>query len=173
MYMKRLILIPALFLMLAPLTGCGTSKSVEKEAVAGPRVAVPTSVKIRVVDVSNNTEELFDVDVIGLLWNSLDDSLRKRELLWKDAPSSAAPLHLEAHIVKYQKGSVFMRPVMPIWGKTVLAVRCDLKEGDRVINTVESKETITYGSGVFTINAWKKVFATVAEDVITQLSGKL
>jgi hypothetical protein len=171
--MRRLIAILAIFLMLAPLAGCGTSKSVEKEAVTGPRVAVPQSVKIRVVDVSNNTEELFDVDVIGLLWNSLDESLRKRNLLWKDDPSSTAPLHLEAHIVKYQKGSVFLRPVMPVWGKTLLAVRCDLKEGDRVITTVESKETITYGSGVFTINAWRKVFAAVAEDVVTQLSGKL
>ena len=171
--MKRLVLILAIFLILTPLVGCGTSKSAEKELIAGPSVAVSRSVKIRVVDVSNNTEELFDVDVIGLLWSSLDDSLRKRSLLWKDDPSSTAPLKLEAHIVKYQKGSVFMRPVMPMWGKTVLSVRCDLKEGDRVIHSVESKETISYGSGVFTVNAWRKIFAAVAEDVVTQLSGKL
>jgi len=171
--MKRLTSLIAVLMMSGLLIACGTSKSAKLETQPQPGDAVPRNVKIRVVDVSNKTGELFDVDIIGLLWSGLDESLRKRDLLWKGGPSSPAPLRLEAQVVKFQKGSFFLRPVLPFLGKTVLGVRCDLKDGDRVVESVEAKETISYGSGVFTTEAWRKIFAQVSEDVITQLSRKL
>lgn len=86
---------------------------------------------------------------------------------------SSPPLTLDAYIVKYQKGNVFMRPVLPMWGKTALAVRCDLKDGDRVVTTVESKHVISLGSGAFTVGAWRKVFSDVSEDLVQELARKM
>ena len=134
---------------------------------------VQQSVKIRVADVSNNTGEIFDVDVIGMLWNALDDSLKSKGYAWTGQPTSPPPLVLEAHIVKYEKGNMGLRPFLPMWGKTLLVVKCDLKKDNQVIATLESKHEFSYGSGLFTYGAWSKVFSKVAEDIVAQVAKKV
>jgi hypothetical protein len=167
--MRRITCFLAICLLLGTFWGCGTTRG---ENAFEPTPSRTSSAKIKVDDVSNNTGELFDVDVIGLLWGSLDDSLKQRGLLWTgDTP--APPLKLEAHITEYRKGHIVTRSLMPFWGKTVLAVRCDLKDGDRVIATVESEHTISIGRGTFTFGAWKKVFSAVAEEVVSKLALKV
>jgi hypothetical protein len=159
-------------LMLGGFAACSGKRdevSVEKSQMVFP---VKQNVKIRVVDVSNDTGKIFDVDVIGMLWNGLDQSLRKRGLLWTE-DSSVVPLRLEAHILKYSKGNVFARNLVPLWGKTELAVRCDLKEGDREVATIENKETISIGHEGLTVGAWRKIFTVVSEKVVNQLANKI
>jgi len=153
-------------LMMGALWGCS---SAYKETVidAASPAPVSQSARMKVADVSNNTGELFDVDVIGLLWNGLDENLKNRGLLWT-GPPAAAPYTLEAHIIRYQKGSIWLRNILPMWGKTTLAVKCDLKQEGRIIASVESKHTITLGSGSLTIGAWRKIFSEVAEDIVSQ-----
>ncbi len=89
------------------------------------------------VDVSNDTHRVFDVDVIGLLWSGLEDSLKKRGMLW-NAQAGGKPYTLEARVVEYKKGSIPGR-LVPLVGDVVLKVTCDLRDGDRQIATVESK----------------------------------
>ena len=134
---------------------------------------IPVSnIKIRVMDVSNETHELYDVDVIGMMWSALEDSLRKRGMLW--APQTAGPpLTIEAHVLKYQEGSAWYRWILPPWGKTVLTTKCDLKDSGQVIASAESNKAITFGHKTFTIGAWRKIFAEVAEDLVSQLTRKL
>lgn len=166
---KTLFLILCLFLCTFFLACC--SKSPPLPPPTPPDIPV-SSIKIRVVDVSNETRELYDVDVIGMMWSALEDSLRKRGMLW--TPQAAGlPLTIEAHVLKYQEGSAWYRWILPPWGKTVLTATCDLKDSGRLVATAESKEAITFGHKTFTIGAWRKIFAEVAEDLVSQLTKKL
>jgi hypothetical protein len=124
--------------------------------------------QIRVVDVSNRTGEIFDVDVIGLLWSAMDASLHKRGALWTGNPA-ISPLLLEATILKYEKGNVILRNLVPLMGETELKVRCTLRDGDRVIATVETNESISIGRGGLTLKGWQKIFQKAAEETVNQL----
>jgi hypothetical protein len=166
--MKRIICLFACFAVLSALAGCG-SKHEEIQTMSNP---IPvSSVLIKVTDVSNGTTEIFDVDVIGMLWNSLEDSLKKRGMLWRPG-SPGTPLSLEAHVTKYQKGSAWLRPCFPLWGRTVLEVKAELKDEGRVVGSAEAKDKITLGSGTFTRDAWQKIFAPVSEDIISQILSR-
>jgi hypothetical protein len=141
------------------------------DVINGPYVpSISSPVKIRVVDVWNDTHEVFDVDVIGLLWGELDESLRKRGMLWNQQMGGQY-LTLEAHIVKYKKGSMAGR-LLPWYGDAVLVVQSTLKDGDRQLAAIETKHRISFGSGTFTRNAWRKVFSETSEDVVTQAIRK-
>lgn len=168
---KTLYLIVCL-LVSASLWGCGSKRPELPPPSAADVPAPVSSIKIRVLDVSNETHELYDVDVIGMMWSALEDSLKKRGMLWTPQ-TSGMPLTLEAHVLKYQEGSAWYRWILPTWGKTVLTTKCDLKDGGRLIASAEGKEAITFGHKTFTIDAWRKIFADVAEDLVSQLTRRL
>jgi hypothetical protein len=164
--MKKKALCYLVFVLLAAaLSGCS---STHQEWLSPPETPPVSNIKIRVVDVSNDTRELYEVDVIGMMWTALDDALRKRGMLWTpDAPG--LPLMLEAHVLKYQEGSVWLRPILPMWGKTVLTLKGDLKEGGQVVASAETQQAMSFGHGTFTIGAWRKIFAGAAEEFVSQL----
>lgn len=159
-------LLPALMLWL--LVSCSSTK----EEVSLPLTPPSSPLKIRVVNVSNHTEELFDVDVIGMLWTALEDSLKKRGMLWTP-DTGGIPLALEASITEYQKGNAWIRPVLPMWGKTVLAAKADLQKEGHPVASAEAKRVISIGSDVFTRGAWQKVFSSVAEDLVKELTHNM
>lgn len=165
--MRRLICALLLILFSVSIWGCGSTS----EQTEAPYRQMP-NIKMRVVDVTNSTSELFDVDVIGMLWSSLDVSLKRRDMLWPGEPAFA-PYKVSAEILKYQKGSAWYRWCLPMWGKTYLTVKCEVSKEGRVITTVEAEKEITFGEGTFTRNAWRKVFAEVAEDLVSQIAAKL
>jgi hypothetical protein len=167
--MKKALCFLTFALMLPLLWGCGSSREELPPPAAAP---VFSNIKIRVVDVSNDTRELYEVDVIGMMWNALEDSLRKRGMLWMpDVPG--LPLLLEARILKYQEGNVWLRPILPMWGKTVLTTKCDVKDAETVVASAESKRSITFGNETFTVGAWRKIFSGVAEDLVSDLAKRL
>ncbi len=159
----------ALIVMVAALGGCGRNRPELPPPTVDP---VVSNIKIRVVDVSNDTRELYDVDMIGMMWTGLEDSLKKRGMLWKPE-DPGLPLILEAHVVKYQEGNVFLRPILPMWGKTVLTAKGDLKREGQVVASAEANRSITLGNETFTLHAWRKIFAGVAEDMVNQLTRGL
>ncbi len=148
--------------------GCGTARHSAK--VEGGAALRP-GVRIQVVDVSNDSKNLPDVDMIGLLWDSLKLQLHKESLLWTKE-DGGTPLLMEAHITKYKKGDDIQRWLVPGFGSTVLAVRCEVKDGDALVASVEVQRSIAYGSGI-QYRAWKKIFAQVAEDAVRELRTKL
>lgn len=172
--MKRIVLLATCFAALMTLVACGGAKPREEEFKPTPLSTPLAGAKIKVGDVSNNTGQLFDVDVIGMLWNSLDLSLKKRGLLYEPGSpdSQETPLTIEAHITNYEKGNVLLRPCLPLWGRSVLKVRAELKDNGRVIASTEAQEKITLGSGTFTMEGYKKVFATVGEELVSQMLSK-
>ena len=166
--MLKKLLPVLLVLTLTATLGCG--KTSQPTTVDNP--AVPySSVRIKVMDVSNESKALPDVDMIGLLWDALKEQLARDGMLWtKDWVGT--PLLMEAHIVGYQRGDDIQRWLLPGFGSTKLAVRCEVKDGDRLVATVESKGSIGFGDGI-EFRAWKKIFAQVAEDVVRDLRGQL
>ncbi len=142
------------------------------DIIQGPFVpAISSPTKIQVVDVSNDTHQVFDVDVIGLLWTGLDDSLKKRGMYW--TKDSGGKLYtLEAHVVQYKKGTHPGR-LVPKLGDTVLVVKCELKDGDRPIASIESRRKIGFGDMLLSREAWRAVFSEVAEDLVNQATRKI
>lgn len=151
---------------------CSCNKGRGDDIVVGPYTpAVSSPTKISVIDVSNDTQKVFDVDVIGLLWTGLEDSLKKRGMLW-NGEARGAPYSIVAHVLEYRKGSAPGR-LLPYYGDTVLSIRCELKSGDRQLAVIETKRKISYGQDMLTRGAWRNIFADVAEEVISQAIRKL
>jgi hypothetical protein len=153
-----------LILVLMAVWSCGTA---QKDLKATSGFILTPDTRIVVADVSNDTGQVVDVDVIGLFWDALSEALRKQNLLWTKG-SAGTPLKLEAHLLKYKKGNALERWLIPGFGKTLLAVRCDLKEGMQVLAAVEARRSISFGDGPL-MGAWKKIFTSVAEETVEEL----
>ena len=167
--MKKIFLVIGCLVMGASFWGCGAKRGELPPPTIAPAVS---SIQVRVVDVSNETRELYEVDVIGMMWSALEESLKKRGMLWKP-DSGGVPLTLEAQVLRYEEGTVWLRWFLPAWGRTTLTAKGDLKEGGRLIASAEAKEAITFGHQTFTIGAWRKIFGEVAEDLVSQLTKSL
>ena len=149
---------------------CSCNKG-HDEIISGPYTpAISSPVKVRVTDVWNDTHQVFDVDIIGLLWSGLEESLKKRGMLWSPDMGDHY-LILEAHVLDYKKGSMAGR-LVPYAGDAVLSVRCTLRDGSRELATIESKRKFSFGNGTFTRSAWRQVFWDVSEDVTAQAVRK-
>jgi hypothetical protein len=135
-----------------------------------PKPVVVSPYKAKVTEVFNDTHKVHDVDIIGLLWNGIEDSLNKRGMLWTPN-TEGEPYTMEGHVVYFRKGAMAER-FLPRLGDTVLTVRVELSQGGRHIATIESKRKIAFGTGTITRNAWKKVFEDVSEDVVKQAVTK-
>jgi hypothetical protein len=166
--MVRNLLMAVLAMTLVVAWGCGTARHSSKIEYGA---ALAPDARIKVVDVSNDSKNLPDVDMIGLLWDSLKEHLYKESLLWT-SQSGGTPLFMTVHITKYKKGDDVQRWFLPGFGSTVLAVRCEVKDGDLLVATVEVQRSIAFGNGI-EYRAWKKVFAQVAEDAVRELRIKL
>jgi hypothetical protein len=156
-------------LLIGLVSGCGRGR--EETPVQSSPVALRQDVRIRVVGVTNKTGELFDVDAIGLLWNGMEESLRNKGLLWT-GDAGIPVMTLRGQILKYQKGSVLLRP-LPFWGKTYLMARCELMEGERIVASAEASRTISMSKEGFSFDAWKEIYREVAEDLISQVVQKM
>jgi len=167
--MNRKIRFPALVLIVLCMFACNRRGSGDIH-VAGDtfqsQPVINSPYKVRVSDVFNDTHEVYDIDIIGSLWNGIEDSLKKRGMLW-NSKSEGEPYVMEGHVVVFKKGDMASR-WLPYVGDTVLSVRVELSQGGRHLATIESKRKIAYGSGTFTRQAWRKVFERVSEDVVNQ-----
>ncbi|PWB81342.1 MAG: hypothetical protein C3F08_02115 [Candidatus Methylomirabilota bacterium] len=160
-----------LFLMLtavlALLSACGSVQhSVKLDESFTPDSGTP----IQVGQVANQTGHTFDVNVEQLLTDALTEKLRDKQLLWPGGDGRR--LMLTSTIVEYEEGNAFKRWMLPGWGSTVLTVRGDLKDGERLVGSVDARRTVSFG-GAFTIGAWKSIVGNVAEDIVGELHAKL
>lgn len=133
---------------------------------------VPNSpIKVRVAYVSNDTHNVYDVDVIGMLWEGMERSLKQRGMLW--TPKSGGEPYVMVGDIVYFKEPPFAKRLLPYFGKTVLRVRVEISRGGKHVATIDESKTIGYGKGMWTLHAWKKVFAEVSRDVVRQAAKKL
>lgn len=163
-------------LALLPLCMFGCSiwghKDASSQLKAPMEAKIPDSpLKFRVVDVSNDTGKVYDVDVIGLLWNGMEDSLKEKGMLWTPQ-CGGEPYVMRGSVVYFKEPSVAKR-VLPYLGKTVLKVRVEISRGGQHVATIEESRTIGYGKGMWTLHAWREVFAAVSQEVVSKAAEKL
>lgn len=162
---KKFFLISCAFLFMVVATGCGT---VHHKVDFKDKYTPPADTKIELGRVMNKTGEEFDIDIKKMLSDSLEKTLKEKELLWTDTGGSR--LLLESNIIEYKKGDAFQRWLMPGWGATTLIVRCDLVDEDNsIVGSVKAMRTVSVG-GLYSIGAWKTVFDNLANDVVEDLS---
>ncbi len=135
-----------------------------------PKPVIVSPYHVKVAEVYNDTHQVYDVDIIGLLWNGMQDSLKKRGMLWTP-DAEGDPYVLEGHVLSFREGGIPER-MLPYLGDTMVSVRVELSQGGKHIATIESKRKIAFGKGTWTTQAWKKVFEEVSEDVVSQAVKK-
>jgi hypothetical protein len=154
------------------LSGCG---AVSHEAKLLDTYVPQPRTLIEVAEVANSTgqEPKVDGEVVNIeqmLSDALAEKLRRDEFLWTGGPGRE--LVLKSKIVEYEPGDAFKRWLLPGWGSTVLAVECELRDGDQLVGTLRARRTVSIG-GAYTIGAWRTIFASLADDVVTELRGKI
>jgi len=155
-------------LFIAIATGCG---AVHHKVDFKDKYIPPADTKIELGRVMNKTGEEFDIDIKQMLSDSLEKTLKEKELLWS---STGGPrLLLESNIIDYKKGDAFKRWLLPGWGATILIVRCDLVDDDNnIVGSVKATRTVSIG-GLYSIGAWKTVFDSLANDMVEDLSKSI
>ena len=156
------VIITALCLTALAAAGCGSSTyyvtfSEGYKARPGMTIEVGT--------VTNETGEVFETDVESILALALKDEIAKKHLLY--VGGDVEKLVLITRIVEYEKGSTWRRWLWPGSGTTTLAIRCDLKEGDRPVGSVQARRSIEFE--LATIEVWEDIFTRLAEDVAKDL----
>jgi hypothetical protein len=154
------------------LSGCG---AVSHEAtLLGNYVPEPGS-QIEVGNVTNATGQVPKVDdevvnIEQLLMDALAKKLRGEDLFWSAPPSRK--LVLVSKIVEYEPGDAFKRWLLPGWGSTVVSVEGELRDANQLVGTVRARRTVSFG-GAYTIGAWRTVFASIADDIVSELRDKI
>src|SRR5712692_2636283 len=154
------------------LSGCG---AVSHEAALLGNYVPESGSRIEVGTITNATGQVPKVDdevvnIEQLLSDALAQKLRGEDLLWAGDPSRK--LVLITKIVEYEPGDAFKRWLLPGWGSTVVSVECELRAANQLVGTVRARRTVSFG-GVYTIGAWRTIFASVADDVVSELRAKI
>jgi len=170
MSMNRQFRFLALAFITLFLLSCHRGQGKDIEVYTPPKPEVASPYKVKVADVSNDTHQVFDVDIIGLMWSGVEDALKRRGMLLEQG-TEAEPYLIEVHIVKFEKGNLCVR-WLPCAGDTILVVRAQLTRGGSQLATIELKRKIAYGKGTFTRHAVKKIFDQVTEEIVDQAVKK-
>ena len=163
-----------IFLLLGlALTGCGAASH---ESALLNNYVPARGMRVELGKVSNATGQAPTVDgevldIERLLAEKLTEKLSDDNLLW--AGGSDRRLVLSSRITEYEPGDAFKRWLLPGWGSTVVAVEGELRDDtDAVVATVRARRTVSFG-GAYTIGAWRSVFGSVADDIVSELRTKI
>lgn len=154
-------------LLMAIVSGCG---SVNHKLSLLDDYTLQPRTKIEVGKVTNETGKAFDIDIEQMLTEAFAEVLRKEKLL--PVGGEGHRLVLTIRIVEYEKGSAFKRWLLPGWGSTVISIEGDLRDVDQVVGSFQARRTVSIGGG-FTIGEWRKIFASIAKDVVKDLRSKI
>jgi hypothetical protein len=140
------------------LSGCSTTSNI---AVLD-EAALQSEFSIDTVEVTNNTGQVFDIDIEAMLTSALVEELNSQGLSLK----SGFPYSLDVSIIQYEKGNAFSRWLVPGMGATILSVEARITdEEDNVLTQSQATRSIGAGGG-YTIGAWRRVFGEVADSLI-------
>jgi hypothetical protein len=153
----------ALALLLALSAGCGlvrTSATLNGNAHVQPN-------RIGIAKITDTTTGVpNDINPSGLLREALEKRLDEEKRLIPTTEGNK--LVLEATISDYKAGNAAKRLFLP-WGTTELEVKGSLKDMDgNIVGSVDAYRTVSIG-GVFSVGAWKTIFADVADDIVEEI----
>jgi hypothetical protein len=150
--------------------GCGSvDHSAQFEAAFAPK----PDTKIEVGPVTNETGQTFEVDVQQLFTDALTEKLQGDNLLWTKG-GDADHLIIATKVVNYEPGNAFKRWLLPGYGSTVIELHCELKNSatGKLLGSVDARRTVSFG-GAYSIGAWKTIFGSVANDVVSELRKQI
>ncbi len=152
--------------------GCGTTSRDSSFAQDFAPIAAATIAVGEISDAAprGNRGDQEDFDTEAELRTQLEAKLAERGLLAEG--SEGGPYVLNARITEYEPGSAGKRWLWPGYGATELSVECTVQVGDRVVGTLYARRTVEAG-GLYTVGAWKGVFATVADEIVNEIEAKL
>ena len=144
------------------ITGCATTSSID---VINENL-LQNNFSINSVVAKNETGKSFEIDIESMLKEAVNEELSVQGLSNKEG----LEYELQVFIIQYKEGNAFGRWIMPGLGKTVLSVEAVLNDesGEAVLQS-QATRSIGAGGG-YTINAWKKVFNQVAEELVNDLA---
>lgn len=149
------------------LTGCGSvNHKINLEDGFSPKIGT----NIEIDKTINATGQEFDIDIEKFFSDALAEALREKNMLWTG--ENTPKLKLQGKIIEYEEGNAFKRWLLPGWGATVVSVQCDLRDGQQIVGTIDARRTVSMGGG-YTINAWRTIFADIAEDIVEELETKI
>jgi hypothetical protein len=148
-------------------TGCG---SVSHQLVLNQDYVPSADTKVAIGPVNNNTGHEYDIYIVDMFKGALQDKLAHENIMW--GGDGGEKITISTKIIEYEEGNAFQRWLLPGWGTTVLSVQCELRNGERLVGSVEARRTVSAGGG-YTIGAWRYIFMDVAEDVAKELRAKL
>lgn len=168
MFLKRALLLALLIVTVLSIVSCGT---IQHSSNFTPSFTATPGTRIAVEKPTNNTGESFDVDIVGMVDQSLKNALAKQNLL---QGSTSDCIELQTSILGYSKGNAFKRWLLPGWGTTVLEVHCTLvsKLGGEILGSIDAKRTVSMGGG-YSIGAWRTICDSVAKDIVEELQKKI
>ena len=150
------------------ITACGTTQhSIKLEEGYDPH----EDARVTVGSVSNETDQVFDVDVEKMLTKALIEKLQAHDLFCERMQDH--DLAINAKITEYAKGDAFKRWLLPGYGSTVLSVESELVDSkNNVIGRVQARRSVDAG-GAYTVGAWESIFTNVAHDVVDDLEAQV
>tara|TARA_B110000438_G_scaffold134458_1_gene130118 strand:- start:1508 stop:2020 length:513 start_codon:yes stop_codon:yes gene_type:complete len=151
------------FLMVLLMTGCATTSNID----VINQDLLQNNFTINNVVAKNETGNTFEIEIESMLEKAMNEELSLKGLSNKEG----LEYELQVFIIQYKEGNAFARWVMPGMGKTVLSVEAILTDesGNSVLQS-QATRSIGAGGG-YTINAWKRVFNQVAEELIDDLAS--
>lgn len=162
--MIRLFIVMAVVFFAA----CGT---VQHGVKVEDTSAFSSGTKVLVGPVSNKTGESFDIDIEAMLRDAMETQLAQEQLLaTQDTPGA---VKTNINIIEYRKGDAFKRWLWPGYGSTVLVIEALLLDSEGNVDaTAQANRSVDFGGG-YTAGAWKKIFANVAEDLVSDLKQRI
>lgn len=157
--------------VLIGLAGCGTTN---RNVKFNEGYQITKDARIEVPPAKNTTGKTFtEIDVEKVFTEEITKALGE-EGIWADSSYTGSRLLLPCQITEYEPGSAFKRWLLPGYGSTALAVKCELYEqgSANAVGIAEARHTVDAGGG-YTIGAWKYIFNNLSKDIAKEIKTKI
>ena len=151
------------------LGGCATTET--QTFTKDPLVRPGAVIELRTVDIS--PDKSYEIDAATLMRAALEEALAEQGIAWQ-GDSAADRFVLDVTVDDYEPGNAFKRWLLPGYGATIIHISgrlTDVSTGE-LAGELDHERSV-YAGGAYTIGAWETIFATIAEDIATQLSNRI
>lgn len=156
-------------MVLLLLAGCATTETqtFSKDPLVRPGAVVELG------SVSIAPDKTYEIDAAGLMRTAMAEALAEHGIAWQGEPE-ADRFILEIVVDDYEPGNAFKRWLLPGYGATIVHVSgtlTDVSSGE-IAGEIDHERGV-YMGGAYTIGAWESIFATIANDIATELENRI
>lgn len=156
-------------MVLLLLAGCATTETqtFSKDPLVRPGAVVELG------SVSIAPDKTYEIDAAGLMRTAMAEALAEHGIAWQGEPE-ADRFILEIVVDDYEPGNALKRWLLPGYGATIVHVSgtlTDVSSGE-IAGEIDHERGV-YMGGAYTIGAWESIFATIANDIATELENRI